>query len=53
MDNLLIEFTEEETNKKTCKDCQCAGCVNKKCPVPCKAHIPCDNPVTKCNVMKG
>ena len=34
--------------ENTCKKCLCSTCKNYNCPVPCKAHIPCDFPVTKC-----
>lgn len=31
-----------------CKECMCSDCINKECPVPCKAFIACDNAVNNC-----
>ncbi len=45
---MLNEFTDRDINKDTCKRCQCKGCTNHKCPVPCSANVPCDSPVVKC-----
>jgi len=46
--DMLNEFTEHEKNRAVCHDCQCFWCDNPDCPIPCKAHIPCDSPVIKC-----
>ena len=46
--NLINEFTEQDINKTTCSRCQCSQCKNENCEVPCRAHVPCDSPVTKC-----
>ncbi len=50
--SLLKEFTAEEINRPTCKSCQCAGCKNDLCPVPCRANVPCEAPVTRCPECK-
>ena len=51
MENLYDEFNPDEMSGD-CAGCQCVICNNSSCPVKCKAHVGCDNIVTRCEDYK-
>ena len=44
---------EASQKANPCKACLCRDCRNWDCPVKCRAFLPCDAPVTKCQEVKS